>query len=427
MMIPSTITMRKKAALNSLSPEVIWIILESAVWTRRDLLSLCCVKFFTAIATRLFYAHFEGNVYRFLGTLARKPELARHVKRVTLNDPHQVRRLRILRQWEHLNQSVYHRSIQQLTIPDYIKDSWTTSLRKGDSGTVVGLLLAHLPNLECLSIREGPVVPLSVPFWTRSSPLYWFSGSDQEGLTFQHLKEVTLHTLPFPLEEFYFLFGMPSVRKLHVHNMIERRPSQLALPPRLSNISDLGIHAVTVPATRVAQIVSSCRKLVHLVINNVHERGTHHDLPDFFTALSMQKDSLERLELKKLSSRLWRSGAPYSFQHFVRLREIDCDAWVFDGAVPERPLSFFLPPMTRRIHIYYKHPRFLLQFGGMKAIQADLVRLEGTRRILANLKEIKLRYIAESRRDVVPYSSYERGVMFAVESMDGTCVNWGWG
>lgn len=415
-----------KAALTSLPLEVIWMVLESILWNRRDLLSLCCVKVFATVATQLFYRHFEGSIHRFLATLALKPELARHVKSVTLDDPHQVRRLRLLRRWERLEQSVYHRSIKQLAVPSHVKDNWVRSLRKGDSGTVVALFLAHLPNLARLTIREGSMVPLTIPFWTQSSPLAWFSGSEPGSLTFGCLEEVTLHTLPFPLQDFYFLFELPTVRKLHVHNMTERRSVHRELRPWSSNIIDLGLHAVSVSSLGLLQMVSACRNLAHFAITDLRQQEIPGDFCALVAALSLHEHTLTTLKLRRLGGRS-RERAPCSLRTFSSLREMDCDASVFDGAVSERPLSVLMPPLVRRICIHDAHTRFLHRLGGVKAIQADLVGPTGSRRPLERLEEAKFVCAVEPSGDPAPYNSDEGGVAFAVENPHGSFAGWGWG
>lgn len=202
-----------KTTLASLSLDVLWMIIESNLLSKRDLLALCRVKVFSVVATQVLYRQFEGNVYRFLATVTEKPELALHVKAAVLEDPHQVRRLRILRHWGHLGRSVYCRSVRRLSLPDHVRSCWIESLRKGEGESVMALLLAYLPNLQRLTIREGPATPPSTPDGIRSSPLLWFLGTDQRLKTFPCLQEVTLKAVPISLCDFAFLFRIPTMRK----------------------------------------------------------------------------------------------------------------------------------------------------------------------------------------------------------------------
>jgi hypothetical protein len=232
--------------------------------------------------------------------------------------------------------------------------------------------------------------------------------------------------MPFSLCDFAFLFRVPTMRKLHIHTMAEREMEHLELSPRSSNIVDLGIHTTNISLAGLMQAISSCRNLIHFTFVDVREEGFFEDLPTFSQTLGRHHRTLETLEWRNRSPNV---KAPCSLEDFCNLREIDCDAWVFDNADSGRPLSSFMPPRIRRIHIHSTYPSFLQNFLGVKVIHADLVGLNGKGGRLGELAKVRLTLLYgldSGAHEMAPYSSDEGGVDFAVEDMYGSCVCWGW-
>lgn len=135
----------KMPAIRSLPDKITWTILGSELLRHRDYFALCFVCIFRPIALKLLYRHFprHGHICMFLTTILQNTQLATKVR--FLDMP-----LRL--QGPIQDVSLYCDSIVHLTCSRAMKLRWTESLRAGDYPAFASLLLAHLPQIQCLSL-----------------------------------------------------------------------------------------------------------------------------------------------------------------------------------------------------------------------------------------------------------------------------------
>jgi hypothetical protein len=373
--------------------ELVVIILKFGL-ACRDYLVLCNFKFFLHAAQELLFQEYYGNsrnLQPFLRTILRNARLASHVKRVNLQNLREPTKHTWLPQDERLGLglSLFTNRIASLGLPQEITAHWTEYIARGHGEALGALALACLPKLRKLEIwaddqfqpedeRLSRFLIGGKPFWSLVFP-----GKNQISYfnshmipSFDHLKEMNILALPFSVDDLPTIFGLPSIKTLHVWDIFEPPNSARKFQHRTSKITNLAFTAATISPDCLIDMILACASLEDFTFDCPVDSQVTEDYPRVLKALTTFKDTLKTLCLRDQNTLSPKVAPIASLVEFHQLRKLVIDAVVIYNSAAFQPLSAILPRGIQKLRLHDVFPTLLRQLGDPDEILADLTQGE---------------------------------------------------
>ena len=341
--------------------------------TRQDLAALCLVRPFSTAGQIKLYHSYDGDyksIALFLSTILQHKALAQYVKHVYLHGLHAPSSPTNCLETNQLNLFICH--AKRLPIAGNVRSQWVRLLRHSHGEALAALLIAHLPQLQKLEIREeyqytlrerglSKFLILGQPIWTFTLSLHAKRPSRLP--RFGYLRTIKLHCLPFSAQALSTFFSMPAVRSLHVWDVFESRIRKGAFGFGTSYISDLSFTNASISLTSLKAMILSCKSIIRFAYNCPADSHISRQYPELLEILSSFADTVETLTFR--DQHWWsRNISPIrQLTPFLNLHHFTADSAVVCQDVQKYPLSSIFPACIRSIQLLDVFPSLLAQLG----------------------------------------------------------------